>query len=929
MRAENLPRILSATRAVVALSIVLILIGCKTEKDPDPVRVLGSPPENAYLGVEYSYNFGADGGEGILDYSLTNAPSWLALEDINNKARQGVIMRGVPGLTGGNRGESDLGTTQDINLVTTDGQAVGLEPFDINVKVNPLSLASETFVEGERAEPPEEFETNQCAIPDISLNGEHTITYNEYASDGSVVSVEQATLPTRPVLVRILLDQPSVTEISVAFSLESNFNENNCDTDFAPPHQRCDQSESNEDDAVIGRDVIALGSGSQQLLGDIDYLFYEPDSSGASTSGVVTLSPGTTECFIRLEVIEDGFPERTENFTVRLTEVRSGLASLGRRDTYAKAMSIEDNEPVVSLKTAKGGGRDTLNIGQSKEFTAVLTGKRSDEIRAKLASRGSSTAIIGTDFYTQLQSPGGIWEDADEIVFPVGTDEVTFRVQIEDSDSFSNLLSDDKFALIEIDATYQAGRPNHARGANDAPLRISLNELTSPLIVNGLGAEEFMPTDISVEQNGNIFVAGYEPLNGDRIVARIYSRQGELIQEVEVAAPANGFVADISKGPLIATSQRDVRDPVTGAEGPRYEFGVAYNISSVETDGMDIVISKFIFDPDSNGGEYTRSWEISSGTTGDDAVQAIDVNSAGNIVIAGATNDAWPDQASAGNFDSFVQTIDGVLDGSEVTPQVSSTRQVGYTGDEQVAGVTAGDSIPLVMGWSSNLEGGPDAIGEPGGFSYSVSSSSSNVNVNQVATELGDRIVSGASSSSNIWFLGNGRTQYLFADRGNGAAPSYEREPLSSEAGFVVGISRFGNIRKAFSLNDKDDSQKDEFSDIILFNGDLVVSGLTEGRFNSSAEVLGQHGVLSRISLTAEPGEVAVTDSEDTSSGDEANGDETSGEYSSSWRFQSSLSDTEVSSLANYRDDEITALVRSSNDWQILLFGPEGDALNP
>lgn len=55
----------------------------------------GAPPTTAYLGgVEYYYNWGgAYGGESILDYSLTNAPSWLALEDTSNKARQGIIMR--------------------------------------------------------------------------------------------------------------------------------------------------------------------------------------------------------------------------------------------------------------------------------------------------------------------------------------------------------------------------------------------------------------------------------------------------------------------------------------------------------------------------------------------------------------------------------------------------------------------------------------------------------------------------------------------------------------------------------------------------------------------------------------------------------------------------------------------------------------------
>lgn len=125
MRAELFSRTVIVMQVAVVLLLALIGSGCKTEKDPDQPTILGIPPATAYLGVEYYYNFGAYGGEDVLDYTLTNAPSWLALEDTSNKARQGIIMRGVPGLSGGARGEADLGKLKDINLVSTDGQMAG------------------------------------------------------------------------------------------------------------------------------------------------------------------------------------------------------------------------------------------------------------------------------------------------------------------------------------------------------------------------------------------------------------------------------------------------------------------------------------------------------------------------------------------------------------------------------------------------------------------------------------------------------------------------------------------------------------------------------------------------------------------------------------------------------------------------------------
>ena len=338
MRADWFPRPVSvtATRITVVrwaglILALLVVSGCKTERAADQPTVLGTPPATAYLGVEYYYNFGAYGGEDILDYSLTNAPAWLALEDTSNKARQGIIMRGVPGLTGGARGEDDLGKIQDINLITTDGQDAGVQPFDIEVKYNPLSLDAETFIEGESPDIPE-TPREHCAPPDLDTPGEHSFTINEYNQDGTVSGTRTLTAATRPVAVKVLLEKPSVTRVSVAFNLTSEYDPSRCDPDVNAPHQRCDHSDANRGEAIVGQDIVALGSGSGALLEEPTYLSYQQDEDGVYTSGLVTFEPGVTECYIRLEVIDDQFPEPSEAGLLTLTEVRNGLAGLGENN---------------------------------------------------------------------------------------------------------------------------------------------------------------------------------------------------------------------------------------------------------------------------------------------------------------------------------------------------------------------------------------------------------------------------------------------------------------------------------------------------------------------------------------------------------------------------------------------------------------------
>ena len=358
MRADLFSRSTASGRLLGVALIALAATGCKTEKDPDQPTLLGAPPTTAYLGVEYYYNWGAYGGESILDYSLTNAPSWLALEDTSNKARQGIIMRGVPGLSGGNRGEADLGQTENIEIVTTDGRMAGFQPFDIEVKRNVITLDGANLKEGESQASEDESE-ERCAVPELDA-GTYSYDLQKFDNEGAPDGTESVTYPTKRAYVKVNLDQPSVTEIKIAFELRSVFDPTACDNDeIDPAHQDCRYSRANTGTVIIGEDLIAL---SEELNHPVDkegnpLEYIEYDMTGDTvTSGVVTLKPGITECYIPFEVVDDLIPEPTEVATMVLTEVRQGIASLGNGSVEVKAnISIEDNEPLLSIETVNVG----------------------------------------------------------------------------------------------------------------------------------------------------------------------------------------------------------------------------------------------------------------------------------------------------------------------------------------------------------------------------------------------------------------------------------------------------------------------------------------------------------------------------------------------------------------------------------------------
>src|SRR5690554_4988896 len=446
MRADLFSRTFSTGRLAGLALVALAAAGCKTEKDPDDPTLLGAPPATAYIGVEYYYNWGAYGGEGILDYSLTNAPAWLALEDTSNKARQGVIMRGVPGLTGGERGLADLGKTEDIDIVTTDGRRAGFQPFDIEVKHNLVSVEAPEFTEGESPEI-SALRGEHCALPDLEAEGAHSAS-------------ETAAQPTRRVYAKVRLERPSVTRVSIAFQLESDFTYE-------------DPVGGNMGRAIVGEDIVALGSGSDHPVdeegNELAYVTYQEGPEGFYDRGVVTLEPGITECYIPLEVIDDKVAERTEQARLALTEVRTGLASLGNNNAgISTTLTIADNEPVVALRTLNGSTRDTLNVeagetdltgftfNEDQVYTAILTGEREGQVNVKLTVSERGSTVGAGDFLIIQESEPLEGLDLDppqadnELVFPVGTNEVLFSVTAKDYADTEDSL-DDRTAILVVD----------------------------------------------------------------------------------------------------------------------------------------------------------------------------------------------------------------------------------------------------------------------------------------------------------------------------------------------------------------------------------------------------------------------------------------------------------------------------------------------
>ncbi|WP_020409447.1 hypothetical protein [Hahella ganghwensis] len=614
---------------VVSLIFVL-LAGCGSQGESDvlPIRILGSIPGEAYVGVEYYYEVGVDGGDGSLNYSLTNAPDWLETDLIDNALRRGVVLRGIPGATGADDTFNDSDT---IILSVTDGNTVATVEFGVEVSQVSFSDISGSIDEGDKGTFPEDK---------VDSNG------------NGVIDAADDTEPGR-VCMQDADGNDLFTDDDIDYFVENQLDPDAWDgkkvrLEFLP---------------VILSDPFYLDVLGSYSLVDLktqsgaDYLETVQKTNGDSVTvkdGNFSIPAGETTCYIMLFVVDDLIAEDDENFGIDLEIDQVGEldADVSSRAT----ITIEDNEPIVSFAVPKVAVTES-SAGRTITIPVTVTLDRVPEQSVSAEFEVLTINSGDADIDTGANDDLVITPSNYTVQFAKGITEARIFLNAPDNTSGDDGDTDEFLTLGWVDTDTVR--------ASESTLKVYVNEWLSDVnVAMGANAEV---VEAYTDDKGDVYV-GY----------RNFDSSSNAVANIIHLSRTRGLVVDGSLGDsllrALTIQQDDVNIVLNDFGIDRYDVSNdeiinLYVVATVDKviasapsgsdftlGGDDILVQKY---ENVNGvGDFELVWERQIGTSQDDFAESLSIDGEDNINIVGGTHGGFLGGTNAGGIDGFAMKVD-------------------------------------------------------------------------------------------------------------------------------------------------------------------------------------------------------------------------------------------------------------------------------
>lgn len=710
--------------AFISLGLILLNSGCSNTADPEPIRILGSAIIAGKVGAELRVELGLDGGEGSYQFSLSNQPAWLAIEYNNNPYRPALILRGVPGLTGGQTTD-DLLTVVYTNMLlsVTDGKSVATRELLVSADANSFVLEKNTKQEAELENRPQRGVLNT----DLRVTEQVDISMCRVNDAGEpLITEEDMTLWLG--LIEKLEAQEAGEVISEADQAELT-------RVFGGARPRLVYMNLKLVRAIVADTVVSFSmsdttSSSSTFLPGEDYLASVIRANGETldmTAGRLKIPAGESECPIPFFINDDQKAEDTESI---LISVQNLSAHDYLPETVVGDLNITDNEATPDFLTLTGSVTENsvqLGYDDPAQFAGSVfrmkvvlndvpkQDRTSDHV---ITARLSLKADPNSGSFGLVSSPSEVTTNPNDMVLDtspayvtaadVDSVDISFGEETfeRDGETVTEWVSErevyfyapdngDVGHVVDeyVNLTWKRTETSHE---NDALHEIRINEWAQTAQI--LLPIEGRPVLARNSGDGSVFIAVEYPESDVSVIDILhFDRTGQLITTLPIRLGSSSLE-------LVDLVVKETGVPETSGINPNkiQELYVVMNVNELAaspaspdgTDGLggqDVVIG--LYRRINYIGAFEPLWLRQIGTVWDDYASSAYLNSSNDLFVAGSTSGGFGGFVNAGGTDGFILSVDENGD-------LLSSRNYGTPGDDAFLDVTRdGGSNAFFVGY--------------------------------------------------------------------------------------------------------------------------------------------------------------------------------------------------------------------------------------
>lgn len=636
--------------------LTFCITGCDTDVSPEPLEIIGTPPDLIYYDSATEYTFGASGGDGSyriryikdpkdddgVSINTTTNPVEMSIETVEG-AKASFILRAIPELPNDSSSDDIENKTFTYQLELTDGRNTVTKNFEFSLKINTLTITGESQ--------PIEGQATNFVLTNLVRQRENDQLFDRKTA--ICKEVNDSTYSKR-------VNENGETVYPFVFQVRT-------DSKVAKRTELFYRVKSSYEDSSPERSERNIGYARK----DVDYIDVERS---------FILEPYQSVCVAYVEILDDSIIEGAEDLDIEFTRSTGANVELS---TARYSLTIRDNEIEPKYETT-----NIVRNSGDKVVVPITLPRPVDYPVSLNVSIDPENTTANNDSYI-LEPQSGV------ISLEPGQTEASYTLTLLDNSNDETSQGKDRLISIITDLD---------QILDVEPYTVEINEWASTsniekeLVDSNSSSEEVI--DFTVHDDGVVSVLARDIKDGNIITKlRAFNKDSSYL----------GFTSDSDLEISFANLDIEPISIQASSQGNQHNIALVLNVNGLFGDvirgGKDFVVMNYTRN---TGERFILNGVNQFGTEGEDVVTGSFLNN-GNLYVYGNTNgqdfEGNPsNQTNSGGNDGFIYAL------TSPGNSFKWAKLIGTSDQDTVISIDAGNRDIVAMLETNNTDTDVSAI---------------------------------------------------------------------------------------------------------------------------------------------------------------------------------------------------------------------------